>query len=113
MHVITVTGHEPGDYVHPDQKVKIVDEPTGQEFELIVRSNAMTSTGAAEISLFIPTAAIRGLVTDKEYCVLTLSESQSESEKQERRDRLIGLCAQMTPAKSRPSSTLNKKRSKR
>lgn len=91
MHTITVTGHEPGDYVHPDQKLQIIDETTGKKYELIIRSNEMSIAQTGEISLFIPIAAIRELVADKNYCVLTLSETVSEKEKQERITHLAGL----------------------
>jgi len=89
MHTITVTGHEPGDYIHPDQKLQIIDETTGKKYELIVRSNAMAKTG--EIALFIPSAVIRDLQADKDYCVLTLSEALSPAEKQKRVTHLTGL----------------------
>ena len=91
MHVITVTGHEPGDYLHPDQKLEIIDEATGHRYDLYLRGNALASTQGGEVSLFIPTPAIREIQTDQEYCVLTLSAAATPGEVEERRQRLAGI----------------------
>lgn len=90
MHVMTVTGHDPGDYLHPDQKLDIVDEVTGNRFGLYLRSNACASTAGGEVSLFVPTAAIREIQIDRDYCVVTLSTASTADESEERRERLAG-----------------------
>ena len=92
MHRITVTGHEPGDYLHPDQRLEVVDEATGRKYELYVRSNAMAPAGTGEISLFVPVAGIREIKSDAEYCVVTLAFPGTEKEANERRQLLAGTC---------------------
>src|SRR5579863_6798950 len=91
MHTITVEGHEPGDYLHPDQKLEIIDEETGKKYELYVRSNVRAASDSGEISLFIPLAAIQELRADKEYCVMTLSQAGSKGQEDQRKKRLAGL----------------------
>ena len=91
MHQITVTGHEPGDYLHPDQKVEVIDEATGRKYSLYLRSNAMAPTESGEVSLFVPIEAIKAIQADKAYCVLTLSPATTAREVAERRKRLTLL----------------------
>ena len=92
MRVITITGHDPGDYLHPEQKLEILDEATGTRYELYLRSNAMAATEKGEVSLFIPTADIREIQTDTAYCVVTLSAVASPREAEQRRARFAGTC---------------------
>jgi len=89
MHVITVMGREPGDYLHTDQQVEIVDEATGTKYRCYLRSNEMAPTGKGEVSLFIPAEVIQAIHTDKAYCVLTLSPATTAREVEERKKRLI------------------------
>lgn len=88
MHVITVTGQEPGDYLHPDQQVEIVDETTGTTYHCYLRSNEKAPTEGGEVSLFIPVAAIKSIQADDAYCVLTLSPATTAREVKERKERL-------------------------
>ena len=59
MPIIIVSGHEPGDYLHSDQRLEVVDEATGERYELYLRSNAMAQENTGELSLFVEIASIK------------------------------------------------------
>lgn len=112
MHVITVTGHEPGDYLHPDQKVEIIDETTGKKYNLYLRSNAMAAPESGEVSLFLPATSIKTIQADNAYCVVTLSFATTQREIAERRRQLATLS--IGPGRqgaSHPNSPKRRKRS--
>lgn len=88
MYRISVAGHEPGDYLHPDQRVEILDEATGRTYGLYLRSNEMAPAASGEVSLFVPVEAIKTIQADRTYCVLTLSPATTAREVEERRKRL-------------------------
>lgn len=111
MHTITVTGHDPGDYLHPEQRLELIDEETGNLYELYVRSNARAPARRGEISLFIPVTAIQGVQTDKKYCVVTLSRAANAKEETTRKEKLPGALAVSTDNGSAKTSA--RKRSKR
>lgn len=88
MYTITVTAYDPGDYLHPDQRLELIEETSGKKYELYVRNNATAPAGSGEISLFIPAIAIKEMQSDREYCVITLSHSATSKEAGERQTRL-------------------------
>src|SRR3989338_9233489 len=112
MHVITVTGHDPGDYLHPDQKVEIIDEATGKKYTLYLRSNAMAPTEHGEGSLFVPVTAIKALQADQAYCVLTLSSSITAHEAEERK-KLLTVLSGNSASRRAPSTAAPQKRDQR
>lgn len=119
---ITVPRHDPGDYLHPEQSLELVDEQTGHVYELYVRSSAAAPAGG-EMSLFIPVAAIQSVQTDAKYCVVTLSRAATPAEERKRQQNLPGTLntssgedlparstvSRRTPRRS-PAGTLKRKR---
>ena len=91
MSVITVSGHEPGDYLHPDQKLEIVEESSGQRYEILLRGSNTTSQGKGEISIFLPIVMLRDVQANGDYCVVTLSPPRSPDESAFRRKSLAGM----------------------
>ncbi len=91
MNVITVTSHEPGDYLHTEQKLELVEEGSGSRYELFFRGTNDGSSAVGEISLFLPLSNLRGIQANGEFCVVTLSSPQSAEEAASRRKKLEGF----------------------
>lgn len=111
MYTITVTAYDPGDYLHPEQRVELVEETSGKRYELYLRNNATAPAGSGEISLFIPASAIKEIRSDREYCVVTLSHAASSKEAMERQTQLDSrLSSQSVNAGVSPSPARRRKR---
>lgn len=60
MRVMTVTGHESGDYLHPDQQIEVIDEATGRKCSRYLRSNA-TAAYRRELRRFLHPRSVGGI----------------------------------------------------
>ena len=63
-----------GDYVHPDECVRILDEATGEFYDLIVKGEELSGERGT-VHLYIPAGAIIDLVWEGGYCVVKMSQS--------------------------------------
>ena len=64
-----------GDYVHPDEGVRILDEATGDFYDLIVKGEEQRSGERGTVDLYIPAGAIVDLAWEGSYCVVKLSQA--------------------------------------
>ena len=109
---VTAPGHVPGDYLHPEQSLEIVDEQTGHVYQLYVRSNAAAPAGRCEISVFIPVTAIQSVQADTKYCVVTLSRAANVAEERARTTRLPAVFTASADSGLKRGSPARKRRTK-
>lgn len=64
-----------GDYVHPEECVRILDEATGDFYDLILKGEALRSDENGTVHLYIPAGAIIDLAWEGGYCVVKLSKA--------------------------------------
>lgn len=101
MNVITVTAQDPGDYLHSDQKLELVEESSGRRYEILFRGTAEASSGFGEISLFLPLSSLRSIQANGEYCVVTLSSPRSPEQAASRRKKLEGFVIDEDPIRGK------------
>jgi len=110
MNTLTVPSREAGDYLHPDELVELIDESSGIKYELYIRSSASLLAGPADISVYIPIAAIKDIQSDTEHVIVTISQAANKKELSERKRRISN--ASLTQNRSIPDKYPHRKKLK-
>lgn len=74
MQTVRAIPRSTGDYVHPDECVRVLDEATGEFYDLIVKGEDLRSGEGGTVHLYIPAGAIVDVEWEGGYCVVKLSQ---------------------------------------
>lgn len=88
MQVIRALPRGSGDYIHPEEEVEILDEATGQKYQLMVKSEAARAGQKGPVVLLISLEQCESVSASDSYLIVTLSQPKDNKEATSRKKSL-------------------------
>lgn len=89
MQVIKAVPRRPGDYIYADENIRIIDETTGETYDLLVKSEEEDGLRAGgRVDVYISADLIEDMRWADGYCIVELKKPANENDQLKRIERL-------------------------